>query len=57
VATKKVVKKELTSEELDQEFKELNAGQIKVNTRLAVEQIVELKGGVRKETGKMKDQV
>jgi len=44
VGTKKTVRRELTSEELDQEFRELNAGQIKANTSLAVEQIVESKG-------------
>jgi len=53
VVLKKAVWKDLTSEELDQEFRELNAAQIWVNTRLAVEQIVELKGDVRKGTEKM----
>jgi len=49
----KVVRKELTNDELDREFRELNAAQLKVNARLTVELIVELKGGVRKETKKM----
>jgi len=48
VVAKKVVRKELTSEEVDQEFRKLNTGQIKANARLAVEQI----GGVRKEAEK-----
>jgi len=51
VGTKKVVRRELTNEELDQEFRALNVGQVKANARLAAEQITELKGGVRKETG------
>jgi len=51
VVTKKVLRRDLTSEELDQEFRKLNGGQIKANARLAVEQIVESRGGVRKETG------
>jgi len=52
VTTRKVGRKKLTCEELDQEFRELNASQIKANTRLAVKQLVKLKGDARKETGK-----
>jgi len=52
VVLKKAVRNDLTSEELDQEFRELNTAQIKVNTRMAVEQIVESRGDVRKETGR-----
>jgi len=48
--TKKAVRKEMTSAELDQEFRELNAAQMKVNTRAAVDQIIGVKGSGRKET-------
>jgi len=36
---KKVPRKDLTSDELDQEFRELNSGQIKANARLVVEEL------------------
>jgi len=52
VATKKVVRNEVKSDELDRKFRELNAAQLKVNARLAVEQIVELKGGREERDGK-----
>jgi len=45
--TKKIVRKEMSSEEIDQEFREINAGQVKVNTRLAIEQIVESKPAMK----------
>jgi len=38
--------------ELDAEFKDLNAAQMRVNTRAAVDQIVGERVGVRKETQK-----
>jgi len=40
IGSKKGGRKEMTSAELDQEFRELNAAQVKVNTREAVAQIV-----------------
>jgi len=52
VAVKKVARKEMTSAELDQEFRELNAAQMRVNTRAAVDQIVGEKWSGRKETEK-----
>jgi len=48
VVLKKAVRRDLTSEELDQKFRELIAGQKRVNTRMAIEQIVELKWDARK---------
>jgi len=39
VVAKKVMKKEMTSAQLDQEFRELNAAQMKVNTRAVVDHI------------------
>jgi len=51
VVLKKAVRKDLTIEKLDQEFRELNAAQIRVNTRMAVEQMVESREEVRKKTG------
>jgi len=45
----KVLGRELTSEELDQEFRELNAGQVRANARLAVEELVVPKGVNKKE--------
>jgi len=56
-ATKKVVKKKVaepivTNDEIDQEIRTLNEGQLKVNAKLAAEQLGELQGGMRKETGK-----
>jgi len=50
--TKKVVRKKMTSAELDQEFRELNAAQMKANTREAVDQIIGEKGSGKKETEK-----
>jgi len=52
VPVKKVGRKEMTSAELDQEFRELNAAQMRVNTRVAVDQIVGAKGSETKETEK-----
>jgi len=52
VAVKKVAWKEMTSAELDQEFRELNAAHMRVNTRAAVDQIVGAKGNGMKETEK-----
>jgi len=49
VATKKTIRKDLTSEELDQEFRELNARLVKANARLAVEKLLEQRGADRKE--------
>jgi len=45
----KVLRRELTSEELDQEFRDLNARQAKANARLAVEELVVPKGVNKKE--------
>jgi len=45
----KVLRRELTSEELDQEFRELNSGQVKANARLAVEELVAPRGVNKKE--------
>jgi len=45
----KVLRRELTSEELDQEFHDLNAGQVKANARLAVEELAIPKGVHKKE--------
>jgi len=42
-------RKDMTSEELDKEFRELNASQLQANARLAVEQITGTKGVLRKE--------
>jgi len=42
----------MTSAELDAEFKELNATQMRVNTRAAVDQIVGARMSARKETPK-----
>jgi len=42
----------MTSAELDAEFKELNAAQMKVNTRAAVDQIVGARVSARKEVSK-----
>jgi len=50
--TKKVVRKKMTSAELDQEFRELNAAQTKANTRAVVDQIVGEKGIEGKKTEK-----
>jgi len=48
LVTKKVLRRDLTSEELDQEFQELNSGQIKANARLAIEELAAPRGAVRK---------
>jgi len=45
----KVLRRELTREELDQEFRELNAGQVGANARLAVEELVVPRGVNKKE--------
>jgi len=45
----KVLRRELTSEELDQEFRELNAGQVRANARSAVEESVVPRGVNKKE--------
>jgi len=50
--TKKGGRKEMTIAELDQEFRELNAAQMRVNTRAAVDQIVGMKWSGRKEIKK-----
>jgi len=39
MVVKKVPRKDLTSDEIDQEFRELNSGQIKVIARLALEEL------------------
>jgi len=46
---KKSVRRDMTSEELDQEFKDLNASQHQANARLAVDQMLGTKEVVRKE--------
>jgi len=48
VVNKKAPRRDLTSEELDQEFWDLNAGQVKANAWLVVEQLVEQRGVGRK---------
>jgi len=45
----KVLRRELTSEELDQEFRELNAGQVRANIRAVVEELSINVGGDKKE--------
>jgi len=45
----KVLRRKLMREELDQEFRELNAGQVKANARLAVEELVVPRGVYKKE--------
>jgi len=52
IVIKKGGRKEMTSAELDAEFKELNATQMRVNTRAAVDQIVGTRMSARKETTK-----
>jgi len=52
VVAKKVVRKEMTSAELDQEFRELNAAQMRVNTRAAVDHIVGAEVSKKRETEK-----
>jgi len=52
MATKKVLRRDLTSEKLDQGFRKLNSGRIRANARLVKEKLEELKGGVRKEIEK-----
>jgi len=52
VVIKKEGRKEMTSAELDAVFKELNATQIRVNTRATVDQIVGARVSARKETQK-----
>jgi len=52
VVIKKGGRKEMTSAELDAECKELNATQMRVNTRAAVDQIVGARMSARKETQK-----
>jgi len=47
-----VVRKEMTSAELGQEFRELNAAQMRLNTRAAVDQIVGEEVSKKRETEK-----
>jgi len=60
MVTKKVFRRDLTSEELDQEFRELNSGQVKENARLAVEELVAPRRGTKTEksaaVGRMDDE-
>jgi len=46
---KKSSRRDMTSEKLDQEFRELNASQLQANAKLAVEQMIGTKKVVRKE--------
>jgi len=48
-AAKTSSRRDMTSEELDQEFRELNASQLQANAKLAVEQMIGTKKVVRKE--------
>jgi len=52
LVAKKVGRKEMTSTELDQEFRELDAAQMKANTPAAVDQIVGTKVTGKKEVPK-----
>jgi len=46
---KKVLRRDLISEELNQEFRELNSGQVKANARFVVEQLAAPREAARKE--------